>query len=57
MAPVNARRCVDSLELLRVLRSKGYTRLVIQKGNGTYCPTHILPPGQTRGSTEGIAVE
>ncbi|KAG2497223.1 hypothetical protein HYH03_004812 [Edaphochlamys debaryana] len=48
---------VDSLELLRLLKEKGYTKLVIQKGNGTYSPSNILPKGQTTGTTEGVQVE
>jgi beta-1,4-N-acetylglucosaminyltransferase len=43
--------------LLRVLKSKGYTKLVVQKGNGAYIPQHVLPKGQTNGSTEGVEVE
>ncbi|PNH10077.1 UDP-N-acetylglucosamine transferase subunit ALG13 [Tetrabaena socialis] len=48
---------VDSLDLLRALRDKGYTRLIIQKGNGAYCPSVVVPKGQTKALTEGIAVE
>ncbi|PNW74114.1 hypothetical protein CHLRE_13g585850v5 [Chlamydomonas reinhardtii] len=48
---------VDSLELLRALKDKGYTKLVIQKGNGSYCPSVIVPKGQTKGTTEGVDVE
>ncbi|GFR49184.1 hypothetical protein Agub_g11208 [Astrephomene gubernaculifera] len=48
---------VDSIELLHILRDKGYTRLIIQKGNGVYCPTKVVPKGQTKARTEGIDVE
>ncbi|GIL75478.1 hypothetical protein Vretimale_8113 [Volvox reticuliferus] len=48
---------VDSLDLLRALRDKGYTKLIIQKGNGTYFPSVIVPKGQTKATTEGVEVE
>ncbi|GLC43935.1 hypothetical protein PLESTB_000211400 [Pleodorina starrii] len=48
---------VDSLELLRALKSKGYTSIIIQKGNGAYCPSVIVPKGQTKATTEGVQVE
>ncbi|GIL51385.1 hypothetical protein Vafri_7382 [Volvox africanus] len=48
---------VDSLDLLRALRDKGYNKLIIQKGNGTYCPGVIVPKGQTKATTEGVEVE
>ncbi|KXZ41565.1 hypothetical protein GPECTOR_390g204 [Gonium pectorale] len=48
---------VDSLELLRILRSKGYSKLVIQKGNGSYVPHVVVPAGQAKATTEGIDVE
>jgi beta-1,4-N-acetylglucosaminyltransferase len=48
---------VDSLEFLSALKEKGYNQLVIQKGNGQYCPRVVVPLGQTQAHTHGIAVK
>ncbi|GLI61930.1 hypothetical protein VaNZ11_004456 [Volvox africanus] len=48
---------VDSLDLLRALRDKGYKKIIIQKGNGKYCPGVIVPKGQTKATTEGVEIE
>lgn len=53
----DACRGVDSLEFLDALRDKGYNKLVIQKGNGAYCPHVIVPAGQSQAITKGVAVE
>lgn len=48
---------VDSLEFLTALQEKGYSKLVIQKGNGNYCPHVVVPLGQTHAKTQGIEIE
>lgn len=38
-------RAVDTPQFAAALVAKGYSRLVIQKGAGTYCPTNLVPVG------------
>uniref|UniRef100_A0A7S0WPF2 Glycosyl transferase family 28 C-terminal domain-containing protein n=1 Tax=Chlamydomonas leiostraca TaxID=1034604 RepID=A0A7S0WPF2_9CHLO len=51
-------RAVDTEEFGKALVSKGYTHLVIQKGNGAYAPHVLVPINETLGTTkEGLHVE
>jgi hypothetical protein len=48
---------VDSLEVADALVKKGYSRLVIQKGNGPHFPRALVPEGQQAKLQNGLEVE
>ncbi|KAI8470239.1 MAG: glycosyl transferase [Monoraphidium minutum] len=50
-------RAVDTQAFSDALVSKGYSRLVIQKGAGSYAPQLLLPPGAASGAFGGLEVE
>mmetsp|Transcript_11180 Transcript_11180/g.20233 ORF Transcript_11180/g.20233 Transcript_11180/m.20233 type:complete len:179 (+) Transcript_11180:103-639(+) len=43
-------KVIDSAAFLRVIKQRGYNKLVIQKGKGTYWPEYLL--GKKLGSTQ-----
>lgn len=53
-------RAVDSPQVADLLASRGYSSLVIQKGNGTYLPTtHLVTAAGPKSCTltNGLSVE
>lgn len=48
---------VDSTEFVDALRSRGYRRLLVQKGNGPYRPHVTVPEGEAKGQLDGVAIE
>lgn len=55
--PLARPRAVDTQAFANALVSKGYGRLVIQKGAGDYAPRVLVPPGSTSASRGGLEVE
>ncbi|MEW5300663.1 MAG: hypothetical protein WDW38_005393 [Sanguina aurantia] len=54
----NLIRAVDSRTFAAALKHKGFTHLLVQKGNGTYSPSVLLGPGMSSGTTvDGLYVE
>ena len=50
-------RAVDTQAFADAIVSKGYGRLVIQKGAGAYAPCVLVPPGSTSASHGALEVE
>jgi beta-1,4-N-acetylglucosaminyltransferase len=50
-------RAVDSLEVADALVQKGFTRLIIQKGNGPHFPRVLVPEGQNNTLLNGLQIE
>jgi hypothetical protein len=48
---------VDCQAFADALVSKGYGRLVIQKGAGSYNPCVLVPPGSTSAAHGTLAIE
>ena len=48
-------RAVDSLEVAQTLKERGYSKLIIQLGNGNHLPSTLLPAGCGSGAGSGKA--
>jgi hypothetical protein len=56
--PPKKTSAVDTEEFAAALVTKGYARLVIQKGAGEYAPRVLVPPGASAAKLpSGLAVE